>query len=102
MGWLDKQYQPLYLEGIGEVLAKIGVSYIIERFYPDDDPDAKMFYDFFHNLDPAYKRYVLEGVGKSLSYFYSVNTEQYIHQFINTFKEGDKKTILKEMMSNLR
>jgi len=102
MGWLDKQYQPAYLEGVGEALAKIGVSYIIEIFSPDGVPDAKIFYDFFNNLESGYKRYVLEGAGKSLSYFYTVNTEKDINQFINNFKEEDKKTIREAMANNLK
>jgi len=101
LAWLDKQYQPLYLEGVGEVLAKQGVWYAVIKACCNQG-DAPEFYNLFRNLESGNKIYVLKGVGKSLSYFYSVNTEKAIHEFINNFNEDDKKTILEAMASNLR
>jgi 4-amino-4-deoxy-L-arabinose transferase-like glycosyltransferase len=98
MDWLDKQYQPFYLEGVGEHLAKIGVSYMIERV----DTDGVLISNFFKILEPDQKGYILEGMGKSLSYFYSPNTEKDIQGFISTFSEEDKKDIRKAMMNNLK
>ena len=101
MTWLDKQYQPFYLEGIGEGLSKIGFSYIIDRLTKDDE-EVKIFYDFLKNLEPAYKIHVLEGMGRGLSYFYSPNTYIDIYRFTDNFQAEDKKTILKAMSVNLK
>jgi hypothetical protein len=97
--WLDEAYKPLYLENIGEFLAKMGfLMFIIDRIHSDDE-EAKIFYDFFKNLDSKQSRYVLEGVGKGLSYFYSPNNKKEIYQFLNHFKEEEKKIIFKKMES---
>jgi hypothetical protein len=101
MTWIDKQYQPIYLEGIGEILAKMGVGYVIMKAYPED-PDAVEFYDFLKSLEPANKIYVLQGIGKGLSYFYTVNTKKAVDEFINNFQEEDKKIIARAMADSLK
>lgn len=101
MAWMDKRYQPFYLDGVGEVLAKMGVSYIIEKVPPDDE-EAVVFYDFFENLDPGVKGYILVGMGKGIAYFYTVNTDKTIKEFIGNFNDDDKKIIIAAMAYNLR
>jgi len=100
MGWLDKQYQPFYLKGVGEALAKIGVSFVIERVPWDSDGELISCH-VLKDLEPDQRKYVLEGMGKILSYFYSPNTEKDIQQFIDYFKGQDREIILKTMINNL-
>lgn len=100
MTWLDKEYQPLYLEGVGEVLSKMGVGYAVIKECCNKG-DTPKFYNLFNNLDQVYKIDILKGMGKGLSYFYTVSTKKAIDEFIGNFNDNEKKIILKEMVDNL-
>ena len=101
LGWMERKYQLFYLEAVGEVLSKIGISYVVEKVSPDDE-DFRTFYGFFRNCDDESRGHLLKGTGKWLSYFYTVNTDKAINELIGNFGESDRKAILKEMNDSLK
>lgn len=101
LGWIEDRYKPFYLEGMGEVMAKFAVTtFMVGLSY--DDKGLRELYEFFDNMDPQYKIFILRGAGKSLSYFYDPNTEQDVYRFVNYFKGRDRQIILKAMADNLK
>lgn len=98
--WIEDKYKPFYLKGIGEnVMRKKIMSHIIEMPICEEGMDE--VYYFINNLEPEYRKYVLEGLGEVLSYFYSFDNEKKINRFINTFKEKDREIVFKTLKSGI-
>lgn len=102
LSWLPEEYKPLFLEGAGETLSNIGFSDIADKSYPGTE-DAQVIYDFTQTLEPRYRRHVLEGMGKNLSYIIQPGNEQFVYQFINNLKtEEEKNLVLGILRDNLK
>ena len=82
-------------------MAKFGVTTFIAGL-SYDNPGLAALYDFFDSFEPEYRKLLLAGAGKGLSYFYSDNTKEDIYRFVNHLKAEDRSAVLKTMESGLK
>lgn len=98
---MDVAYIPAFLDGMGEVLAKFAVAtFMVGLDY--NNKGLMELYHFFDDIQPPYKKYLFEGAGKALSYFYTSNTDKDIYAFINYFKVKERLMLTKLMLDAMR
>ena len=77
---LDNQYRRFFLEGMGEVLAKFGVTtFMVGLSY--DNPGLRELYGFLESVEPRERAYLSQGIDQAIAYFYSPNTQADIDRF---------------------
>jgi len=77
---IDDQYRRFFLEGMGEALAKFGVTtFIVGLSY--DNPGLKELYAFLESAGPKERAYLSRGIDQAISYFSTPNTQADIDRF---------------------
>ena len=77
---IDNQYRRFFLEGMGEVLARFGVTtFMVGLSY--DNPGLEELYAFLESAGPKEREYLSRGIDQAIAYFYSPNTQADIYRF---------------------
>ncbi len=78
---IEDRYRPYYLDGVGEVLAKFGVTTFIAGL-SYDNPGLIALYDFIGAFEQRDRDCIMKGIGGGIDCFYSENTKEDIERFI--------------------
>lgn len=100
---LDDEYKPSYMDSMGEVLARFALTTFMGGL-SYDNVGLITLYDFFNNSEIRYRKYLLEGAGRGLSYVYSDsnNSREFVNMFVDKLKEEDRRIITEAMVRNLK
>ncbi len=101
IGWIPDEYQPFYLKNTGEVLAQRGIDQIMHMadFNNPDEETGRLLYYFLYTLEPGKKKYVLEGIGEYLTYFFTPSNKKEVYKFISCYLRNPQDRIrVREIM----
>lgn len=80
MAWMGEEYRPLYLEGVGDVLGKIGISYAMERL-PPEEPERVLLDGFLCSLPPGEREQILKGMREGIANYHTANNDIDVRRF---------------------